>query len=227
MKKLLFSLLLIVACMTASAVELKSEGRDPGYVESIVKRSQKIVDKLDLKDEVAKKEVLHIIANRYFELNDIYEARNKRKEEFKAMQLPEEYKQLANDFVRYECDSKLYRSHFAFPATLSIYLTPEQVTAVMDGMTYGVVKVTYDSHLDMIPTLTDEEKAQIEAWLIEAREFAVDAESSNKKHEAFGKYKGRINNYLSKRGYDLTAEREAWYKRIEERKAKEAKKAKK
>lgn len=227
MKKLLFSLLLIVACMTASAVELKSEGRDSGYVESIVKRSQKIVDKLDLKDEVAKKEVLHIIANRYFELNDIYEARNKRKEEFKAMQLPEEYKQLANDFVRYECDSKLYRSHFAFPATLSIYLTPEQVTAVMDGMTYGVVKVTYDSHLDMIPTLTDEEKAQIEAWLIEAREFAVDAESSNKKHEAFGKYKGRINNYLSKRGYDLKAEREAWYKRIEERKAKEAKKAKK
>lgn len=227
MKKLLFSLLLIVACMTASAVELKSEGRDPGYVESIVKRSQKIVDKLDLKDEVAKKEVLHIIANRYFELNDIYEARNKRKEEFKAMQLTEEYKQLANDFVRYECDSKLYRSHFAFPATLSIYLTPEQVTAVMDGMTYGVVKVTYDSHLDMIPTLTDEEKAQIEAWLIEAREFAVDAESSNKKHEAFGKYKGRINNYLSKRGYDLKAEREAWYKRIEERKAKEAKKAKK
>lgn len=227
MKKLLFSLLLIVACMTASAVELKSEGRDPGYVEAIVKRSQKIVDKLDLKDEVAKKEVLHIIANRYFELNDIYEARNKRKEEFKAMQLPEEYKQLANDFVRYECDSKLYRSHFAFPATLSIYLTPEQVTAVMDGMTYGVVKVTYDSHLDMIPTLTDEEKAQIEAWLIEAREFAVDAESSNKKHEAFGKYKGRINNYLSKRGYDLKAEREAWYKRIEERKAKEAKKAKK
>lgn len=227
MKKLLFSLLLMAACMTASAVELKSEGRDPGYVESIVKRSQKIVDKLDLKDEVAKKEVLHIIANRYFELNDIYEARNQRKEEFKAMQLPEEYKQLANDFVRYECDSKLYRSHFAFPATLSIYLTAEQVTAVMDGMTYGVVKVTYDSHLDMIPTLTDEEKAQIEAWLIEAREFAVDAESSNKKHEAFGKYKGRINNYLSKRGYDLKAEREAWYKRIEERKAKEAKKAKK
>lgn len=227
MKKLLFSLLLMAVCMTASAVELKSEGRDPGYVEAIVKRSEKIVNKLEIKDKEAREAVLHIIANRYFELNDIYEARDKRKEEFKAMQLPEEYKQLANDFVRYECDSKLYRSHFAFPATLSIYLTPEQVTAVMDGMTYSVVKVTYDSHLDMIPTLTDEEKAQIEAWLIEAREFAVDAESSNKKHEAFGKYKGRINNYLSKRGYDLKAEREAWYKRIEERKAKEAKKAKK
>ncbi|MFV0404352.1 MAG: DUF3826 domain-containing protein, partial [Bacteroides graminisolvens] len=33
------------------------------------------------------------------------------------------------------------------------------------------------------------------------------------------KYKGRINNYLSKRGYDLVKEREAWYKRIKEKEA--------
>lgn len=221
MKKLILSLLLALGCLTTEAVELRSEGRDAAYVEAIVKRSQKIVDKLELADEAARQAVLHIIANRYFELNDIYEARDARKAEFKAWNLPAEYQQLADDFVRYECDSKLYRSHFAFPATLGIYLSPEQVTAVIDGMTYGVVKVTYDSHLDMIPTLTDEEKKQIEAWLVEAREFAVDAENSNKKHGAFGKYKGRINNYLSKRGYDLKAEREAWYKRIEERKAKE------
>lgn len=227
MKKLIFALLLAACSLSVSAVELKSEGRDPGYVETILKRSQKIVDKLELKDKAQAEAVLHIIANRYFELNDIYEARDARKAEFKAMNLPEEYQKLANDFVRYECDSKLYRSHFAFPATLGIYLDDEQVTAVIDGMTYGVVKVTYDSHVDMIPSLTEEEKAQLMAWLIEARELAVDAENSNKKHEAFGKYKGRYNNYLAKRGYDLKAEREAWYKRIEERKAKEAKKNKK
>ena len=40
-------------------------------------------------------------------------------------------------------------------------------------------------------SLSDEEKKQIMAWLIEARELAIDAESSNKKHEVFGKYKGR------------------------------------
>ena len=34
---------------------------------------------------------------------------------------------------------------------------------------------------------------------------------------AFGKYKGRINNYLSKRGYDLVKERKAWYERIKAR----------
>ena len=34
--------------ITAGAVDLDREGRDPAYVESIVKRSQKIVDKLEL-----------------------------------------------------------------------------------------------------------------------------------------------------------------------------------
>ena len=84
-------------------------------------------------------------------------------------------------------------------------------------MTYNVLHVTYSAQLDMIPTLKEEEKAQIYAWLVEAREYAMDAERSKKKHEAFGKYKGRINNYLSKRGYNLTKEREEWAKRVKAR----------
>ncbi len=220
MKKMAWSLLLAVMTWSASAVELKSEGREKGYVETILARSQKIVDKLAIADAAVAEDVRNIIANRYFELNDIYEVRDARLAAVKEQGLTGEAKQQAQDFARYECDSKLYRSHFAFPAALSLYLTDEQVTAVMDGMTFGVVKVTYDSHLDMIPSLTEEEKAQIRVWLEEARELAVDAESSKKKHEVFGKYKGRINNYLAKRGYDLKAEREAWYKRIEERKQK-------
>ena len=79
----------------------------------------------------------------------------------------------------------------------------------------------------MIPSFKDEETTQILVWLKEARELAIDAESSKKKHEVFGKYKGRINNYLTARGYDLKKEREEWYKRIEARKAKEAKSKKK
>jgi nucleoid DNA-binding protein len=116
-----------------------------------------------------------------------------------------------------EKDAALYRTHFAFPADLSLYLDAKQIDAVKDGMTYGVVMVTYKATVDMIPTLKEEEKAQIMAWLVEAREFAMDAENSNKKHAAFGKYKGRINNYLSKRGYDLVKERKAWYERIKAR----------
>jgi hypothetical protein len=40
------------------------------------------------------------------------------------------------------------------------------------------------------------------AWLVEAREIAMDGSTSDEKHAMFGKYKGKINNYLSKAGYD-------------------------
>ena len=216
---ILCGLLLLAVVTTAAAVELKSAGRDAAYVETILQRSQKIVDQLGIGDAERAEAVRNIIANRYFELNDIYEARDRKLAAVKELGLTGEAKQQATDAARNEADSKLYRSHFAFPAELAIYLTPEQIEGVKDGMTYGVLGVTYTATLDMIPTLTDEEKAQIKAWLTEARELAMDAENSNKKHEAFGKYKGRINNYLAARGYNLTAEREAWYKRIEARKA--------
>ena len=198
------------------AVDLKSEGRDPEYVSSIVGRSQKITDKLGINDPAKAKEVTNIIANRYFKLNDIYEARDAKIKAAKET-LTGDAKNAAIDAARNEADAALYRCHFEFPADLSLYLTPEQIDGVKDGMTYGVLMVTYNSHLDMIPTLTDEEKAQIMAWLVEARELAMDAENSNKKHGVFGKYKGRINNYLAARGYDLKKEREAWYERIKAR----------
>ena len=211
------SLLLLCGWISAGAVDLNKENRDPKYVESIVNRSQKIVDKLGLTDVKAAEDVCNIIANRYFELNDIYEIRDAKVKTVKESGLTGDAKNEALKAAENEKDAALYRSHFAFPASLSLFLNEEQIEAVKDGMTYGVVKVTYEATLDMIPSLKEEEKVQIYAWLVEAREFAMDAENSNKKHAAFGKYKGRINNYLAKRGYDLKKEREEWYKRIKAR----------
>lgn len=217
MQKLnLMILLMLAVVLSANAIELNDNGRNPEYVNSILGRSKKIVDKLGLQDTNSVREVTYIIANRYFELNDIYEVRDSLVKIAKET-LKGDEKQISIKVAENEKDSKLYRSHFAFPAALSLFLDEEQIAAVKDGMTYNVVKVTYDATLDMIPSLKEEEKAQIMAWLIEARELAIDAENSKKKHEVFGKYKGRINNYLSKRGYDLVKEREEWYKRIKER----------
>ena len=165
----------------------------------------------------AAEDVCNIIANRYFELNDIYEIRDAKVKTVKESGLTGDAKNEALKAAENEKDAALYRSHFAFPASLSLFLNEEQIEAVKDGMTYGVVKVTYEATLDMIPSLKEEEKVQIYAWLLEAREFAMDAENSNKKHAAFGKYKGRINNYLAKRGYNLTKEREEWAKRVKAR----------
>ncbi len=218
MKKIvLMSLLLLCGWISAGAVDLNKENRDPKYVESIVNRSQKIVDKLGLTDVKAAEDVCNIIANRYFELNDIYEIRDAKVKTVKESGLTGDAKNEALKAAENEKDAALYRSHFAFPASLSLFLNEEQIEAVKDGMTYGVVKVTYEATLDMIPSLKEEEKVQIYAWLVEAREFAMDAENSNKKHAAFGKYKGRINNYLAKRGYNLAKEREEWAKRVKAR----------
>ena len=211
------SLLFLCGWISAGAVDLNKENRDPKYVESIVNRSQKIVDKLGLTDAKVAEDVCNVIANRYFELNDIYEIRDAKVKAVKESGLTGDAKNEALKAAENEKDAALYRSHFAFPASLSLFLNEEQIEAVKDGMTYGVVKVTYEATLDMIPSLKEEEKVQIYAWLVEAREFAMDAENSNKKHAAFGKYKGRINNYLAKRGYNLTKEREEWDKRVKAR----------
>ena len=192
------------------AVALDSAGRDPKYVQTITGRSMKATDALGITWTPLGQNVLNIICNRYFKLNDIYSERDSVK--LKNGRI-EELKKLAEA----QCDSKLYRSHYGFLADLSIYLNPQEIDKVKDVMTFDVVRVTYEAQCDMIPTLKEEEKRQIMAWLIEARELAIDAESSKKKHEVFGKYKGRINNYLTKRGYDLTKEREEWYKRVKAR----------
>ena len=203
--------LFILSISSVAAVELDSLNRDPEYVASIKMRSEKIVDGLNLSDRNVRSEVTRIIANRYFELNDIYTARDTAIDAAKSKLTG------AIQAARDKADAALYRSHFAFPAALSLFLNDRQIEGVKDGMTYNVLHVTYSAQLDMIPTLKEEEKAQIYAWLVEAREYAMDAESSKKKHEAFGKYKGRINNYLSKHGYNLTKEREEWAKRVKAR----------
>jgi len=86
-------------------------------------------------------------------------------------------------------------------------------------MTYRVMPITYTAYQDMIPALTVEQKEKIYNWLREARELAMDEGSSEDKHKVFGKYKGKINNYLSIQGYDMKVEEKGWQQRIKEREA--------
>ncbi len=203
-------------CMTEGrAIDLDSIGRDTKYVQTILSRAAKVTDALNITGTDKGNEVLHIVANRYFKLSDIYAERDSIKAVAKA--LTGDAKKQKSDFAEMQKDQKLYKSHYGFIADLSLYLTDEEIETVKDVMTFNVVKVTYDAQCDMIPTLKDDEKKQILAWLKEGREYAIDAESSKKKHETFGKYKGRINNWLSKRGYNLTKEREEWAKRVKAR----------
>lgn len=199
------------------AVTLDSIGRNPAYVATIVTRATKIVDSLAVGSPLTHKHVTHLIANRYFQINDIHEIRDQQLAAFNANPgaHSQESRKTNTEHIMAEKDAALYRTRYAFLSALTIYLNNQQIEKVKDGMTFGVLKVTYRSMLEMIPSLTQEEKKQIMAWLIEAREYAIDAESASSKHHIFGKYKGRINNYLSARGYNLQKERQEWMRRIQ------------
>ena len=135
-----FFIAALAAFMTtaAGAVELNSEGRNPEYVASIVKRSQKCTDALGITGTDKGKQVLNIIANRYFALNDIYAERDSVKNIAKQKQGDE--KKMLMEAAEAKKDSKLYRSHFGFDADLSIYLTADEIVTVKDVMTYNVVR---------------------------------------------------------------------------------------
>lgn len=205
----------IILFLTFSSFAQQNENPKEAYLKVITERANKIVAPLGITDTLKSVQVRNIIVGQYTKLNDIYTERDnkvKAAKELTATNKPLAEEQIKN--VENEVYAQLYILHSDYISKLMIYLTPEQLEQVKDGMTYGVLPLTYKGYLAMIPNLTEEQKLQINVWLIEAREHAMDAGSSDEKHKWFGKYKGRINNYLSGAGYDLKKEGEEWQKRI-------------
>jgi hypothetical protein len=90
--------------------------------------------------------------------------------------------------------------HDGFLSRLAENLTPEQVDQVKDKMTYGKVQFTFAGYVAQYPDLSEANKNDILNLLKQAREEAMDGGSAGEKTAIFQRYKGRINNYLSKQG---------------------------
>jgi len=90
--------------------------------------------------------------------------------------------------------------HEKFLARLGENLSPGQIEQVKDKMTYGKVPFTFSGYLAQYPHLSGENQAEILRLLTQAREEAMDGGSAEEKTAIFQRYKGRINNYLSKQG---------------------------
>jgi uncharacterized membrane protein YqiK len=191
---------------------------DEAYWEVVSKRAEKIVDNLSIHDEAKFGRVRDLIAQQYYDLNGIHDQCKADKEQVKKENENKEVAAVKVQKIQQKADKELAKLHKKYLKNLAKELNSDQVEGVKNGMTYGVLPITYGGYQEMIPHLTQEEKQQIYDWLVEAREHAMDAGSSDEKHGWFGKYKGRINNYLSARGYDLKKEGEEWQKRIKEEK---------
>lgn len=191
---------------------------DSAYLKVITERSAKIVNTLSIKDSAQYKRVVTLLAQQYNSINNIHEETKLALAAIKQQSITAQESALQVQKQEEKKAAQLQQLHNSFLAGLQKVITEEQIELVKNGMTYNVLNVTYTAYLDMIPTLKEDQKKKIYEWLIEARELAMDGESSDKKHAIFGKYKGRINNYLSAAGYDLTKEREEWNKRLKAKK---------
>ncbi len=191
---------------------------DPEYVKVTNERAAKIVEKLALNDKQKETAVTNIIAQQFRDLSKIQDERDAAVKKVKDdSSLTKEKQNEKIDKLKADADKSIDKLHKAYLKKLKTQLNEAKITEVKDGMTYGVLPITVTAYNDMIPTLTEAQKKYIYDALVEAREHAMDGGSSKEKHAWFGKYKGRINNYLSKEGYDLTKEREGWNKRIAEK----------
>lgn len=201
-------LLATAACLlltaTASAAASGDLSPDEAAYRQVVRgRAEKIVAQLRLGDPAQAERVTTLIADYYRGLRDRHDARDARLEQLADAD------ELARTLASQESQLALQKQRRAFLAGLTADLSAEQVNQVKDGLTYGVVQVTVGAYRELLPGLTEEEQRYIYANLVEARDYAMDGGSSHEKHGWFGKYKGRINNYLSACGYDLKqAERE-------------------
>ena len=191
---------------------------DPEYVKVTNERAAKIVTKLDLKNEAKEKAVSNIIAQQFRDLTEIQDGRDAEIKKVKEdTSLAKEKQNEKVDKLKSKADKSIAKLHKSYIKKLSKELSEDKITEVKDGMTYGVLPITVAGYNDMLPNLTPEQKDYIYKALVEAREHAMDAGSSKEKHGWFGKYKGRINNYLSKQGYDLNKESKDWHERVEQR----------
>ena len=216
----------VLACLSVAGAtttfgqSTANADQEAAYTKTINQRAEKIVATLDIKDAAKASKVQSIIADQYRNLSNIHADRDSQVKTVKAKGESKEVTDVAVKKIEDDAQVKLNKLHASYIDQLSAHLSNEQVVKVKDGMTYSVAPNTYNGYLDMLPTLNAEQKSQIMNWLVEAREHAMDAETSEKKHAWFGKYKGRINNYLSAAGYDLKKEGEAWQKRIKEKEEK-------
>jgi hypothetical protein len=211
-----FAIITFSSCtQTSKLTSIDNLNIDSAYKIALIDRTQKIIAPLNLKSNLNTQKVQNILINQYVIINETHKKFDDQINNLKSLNSEQK-----NELIEQQKNEKqiaLEKNKKAFITALEKYLNEKQIDQIKDGMTYGVVPKTWAAYLDMLPNLTQVQKDQMYSWLIEARELAISESTSDKKHAMFGKYKGRINNFLSKEGYDMKKESKDWEARIKQK----------
>lgn len=198
MRKIIsFILYILISGSTLVAQDTKT------YAEVAKERAEKIVTPLGIQEAGKNNKIKALVARQYISLNQIHSIRDE-----KLKNNPQQA-----DAIKSSADKEVAKLHATYLRNLAKELNQTQIEEVKNGMTYHTVPLTYANYLLMLPYLTDEDQAKIKGFLIEAREHAMDGGTSKEKHAWFNKYKGKIANHLTAKGYDLKYEGVEWAKR--------------
>jgi hypothetical protein len=216
--KLLFCISLI--SFANNSIAQKPIEKDTAYQKILQERTAKILKPLNISKAKLYSKVQQILIEQYKIVNKVHD-------DYKNNTAAMPSKNLSSNDIAFEKAKleelkkvQLKELHQRFVKKLNKKLDVTQVEQIKDGMTYSVLPKTWSAYLDMLPSLTQEQKDKMYIWLLEAREFAMDEGSSDAKHAVFGIYKGKINNYLSAQGYDMKKEGQDWAARIKAEKEK-------
>jgi hypothetical protein len=191
MKRFLFVLAAVLGSMTVWGAETNPPPADAAakYSAALEGRAAEILKVLALNDADKSARVHDLVVAQYRALNAWHSANDGK------------LKAAGGDTNAVaQIRASLKTLHEGFLAKLAENLAPEQVEQVKDKMTYGKVQFSMAGYLAQYPGLTATNQAAILNWLKAAREEAMDAGSAAEKTAIFQRYKGRINNYLSKQG---------------------------
>jgi len=187
----------VMSTPAASAADL-----DKMYNTSVENRTADILKKLNLSDASKSNQLHDLIVAQYHALKARDELIDTK---LKTAGKEINYSNRADDLA---VQSKPL--HDQFVAKLDELLTADQVDTVKDGMTYNKVTFTYTAYCNILPDLTDADKAKIQELLRSARDEAMDGGNSSEKSAIFQKYKDQINDYLNAHGHDVAQATKDW-----------------
>lgn len=173
-------------------------------------RAAELIRQLNIQDDRSRSQMQVLLTRHLDLLNDIFEHR--RAAINKAEASTAESRELAA--ARAErawaaANGEINKRYADFLGKLSLYLRPDQNEKLKDLMTEGGLQREYQRFQLLLPDLKEMHKAQIMAYLREARENAMNAETAKVRQDWFIKFRGRANNYLAGAGYDLRKATEA------------------
>ena len=199
----------------------KARVRTAAADESVLRKAQEIVGKLDLADPRAESVAVTAVYNHRRAVRDWHNSHP-------YTVIPEVEAETGRKLSKVEREMMADRLipaavHDRLVRELGRVLTPEQTEQVFDGYTAGKVAFTMQGYRAIVPDLTETEAAALEGYLKEARKDALECKSMKAISQVFEIYKTKCEQYLNTNGRDWRALFKAYVdKRNAEKKAAQA-----